>query len=100
MGESQGDKEEMQEGGNSDLDASSNDRSSSYMIVILPPGETSTNDTTQESSLTSQGSEADEDEDVVSADLGYPKTETPSVNTGSPGASPLRRAISGDMPDA
>ena len=100
MGESQGDKEEMQEGGNSDHDASSNDRSSSYMIVILPPGETSTNDTTQESSITSQGSEVDEDEDVVSADLGYPKTETPSVNTGSPGASPLRRAISGDIPDA
>ena len=90
----------VKEGTNSD--ASSNDRSSSYMIVILPPGESSSVNTTQGSSSMSQGSEADEeeDEDVVSTDLGYPKTETPSVNTISPGASPLRRVMSGDIPDA
>ena len=95
---SQDSQDGRKEGTNSD--ASSNDRSSSYMIVILPPGESSSVNTTQGSSSMSQGSEADEEEDVVSADLGYPKTETPSVNTVSPGASPLREAISGDIPDA
>ena len=95
---SQDSQDGRKEGTNSD--ASSNDRSSSYMIVILPPGESSSVNTTQGSSSMSQGSEADEDEDVVSADLGYPKTETPSVNTVSPGASPLRAALSGDIPDA
>ena len=92
---SQDNEEVRKEGANSD--ASSNDRSSSYMIVILPPGESSSVNTTQGSS---QGSEADED--VVSADLGYPTTDTPSMNTVSPGASPLRRTMSGDTdtPDA
>merc|ERR1712013_280121 len=36
---------------------------------------------------------AEEEEDQISADLGYPKTDTPS-------ASPLRGALSGDLPDA
>merc|ERR1719245_194746 len=73
------------------------------MIVILPPGPAQSVDTTQESSLVSQShpsSEAEEEEDQISADLGYPKTDTPSMNTASPSASPLRGANSGDLPDA
>ena len=83
-------------------DSCNNTNSSSYMIVILPPGPAQSVDTTQESSLVSQShpsSEAEE-EDQISADLGYPKTDTPSMNTASPNASPLRGAISGDLPDA
>ena len=84
-------------------DSCNNTNSSSYMIVILPPGPAQSVDTTQESSLVSQShpsSEAEEEEDQISADLGYPKTDTPSMNTVSPSASPLRGAISGDLPDA
>ena len=95
---SQDNEEVGKEGTNSD--ASSNDRSSSYMIVILPPGESSSVNTTQGSSHVVSEADEDEDVDVVSSDLGYPKTETPSVNTASPGASPLRRTMSGDLPDA
>ena len=95
---SQNNEEVGKEGTNSD--ASSNDRSSSYMIVILPPGESSSVNTTQGSSHVVSEADEDEDVDVMSSDLGYPKTETPSVNTASPGASPLRRTMSGDLPDA
>jgi len=83
-------------------DSCNNTNSSSYMIVILPPGPATSVDTTQESSLVSQShpsSEAEEEEDQISADLGYPKTDTPSMNTVSPSASPLRGAISGNLPD-